>query len=153
MSESDANQPNLGHNFHSYSTIPSELFEGRTATNQPSPQTQTNQVRILDKIVAADGSKPPNAFSHDQYNILYERESRWNEVRKYSEFIRRFAGEASNIDMSKENFYDLYNMAVSLLKSVDSLDPDKMRRSEVIPIIYSRNQLNRWIHMFHQLLI
>ena len=30
------------------------------------------------------------------------------------------------MDITKENYYDLYNMAVCLLKAVDSLDPDKM---------------------------
>lgn len=38
------------------------------------------------------------------------------------------------MEISKENYYDLYNMAVCLLKSVDSLDPDKIntrKNSEV----------------------
>lgn len=65
----------------------------------------------------------------DRYQILYEREARWSEVRKYSEFIRRFAMEASHVDVTKDNYYDLYNMAVCLLKSVDSLDPDKIQPS------------------------
>jgi len=51
-------------------------------------------------------------------------------VRKYSEYIRRFATESSHTDITKENYYDLYNMAVCLLKSVDSLDPDKVHSTQ-----------------------
>jgi len=56
-------------------------------------------------------------------NVL---ETRWTEVKKYSEFIARYAGEAQHLEVSKENYYDLYNVAVCLLKAVDSLDPDKL---------------------------
>ena len=34
--------------------------------------------------------------------------------------------DATHIEISKENYYDLYNMAVCLLKAVDSLDPEKV---------------------------
>eukprot|EP01119_Soliformovum_irregulare_P011642 TRINITY_DN293_c3_g1_i2.p1 TRINITY_DN293_c3_g1~~TRINITY_DN293_c3_g1_i2.p1 ORF type:complete len:454 (-),score=62.25 TRINITY_DN293_c3_g1_i2:58-1419(-) len=67
----------------------------------------------------------PYTIPDERYLLLYEREARWSEVRKYSEYIRRFASESSHMEMTKENYYDLYNMAVCLLKSVDSLDPDK----------------------------
>lgn len=52
-------------------------------------------------------------------------------MRRFSEHIRRFATEASHMEITKENFYELYNMALLLLKSVDSLDPDKTKKNEV----------------------
>jgi hypothetical protein len=95
--------------------------------------------RMMDKL-AAESTKPvmtslpsaniggfanTSASAEERYQLLLERESKWAEVRKYSEFIRRFATEASHVEISKEYYYDLYNMAVCLLKAVDSLDPDK----------------------------
>jgi len=59
-------------------------------------------------------------------NLPEGKEARWAEVRKCSEFITRYAIEAQHRDVTKENYYDLYNMAVCLLKAVDSLDPDKL---------------------------
>jgi len=56
-------------------------------------------------------------------------ETRWDEVKNYSEFIARYAGEAPRLELTKENYYDLYNVAVCLLKAVDSLDPDKLTHS------------------------
>eukprot|EP01112_Ceratiomyxa_fruticulosa_P018388 TRINITY_DN586_c0_g1_i3.p1 TRINITY_DN586_c0_g1~~TRINITY_DN586_c0_g1_i3.p1 ORF type:complete len:466 (-),score=78.87 TRINITY_DN586_c0_g1_i3:373-1770(-) len=70
-------------------------------------------------------------YSDERFHVLYEREIRWTEVRKYSEFIRRFATEASHMEITKENYYDLYNMAVCLLKSVDGLDPDKFNNRKI----------------------
>lgn len=63
-----------------------------------------------------------------EYAGMIERDNKWAEVKKYSDYIRRFATEASHMEITKENYYDLYNMAVCLLKSVDSLDPDKLQQ-------------------------
>jgi transcription elongation factor Elf1 len=41
------------------------------------------------------------------------------------------------LDITKENFYDLYNMALCLLKSVDGLDPDKIQRKLEQPQAYT----------------
>jgi len=57
--------------------------------------------------------------------------SAWSEVIKYSEFISRYAQEAQHLPVTKENYYDLYNVAVCLLKAVDSLDPDKLTQQKV----------------------
>jgi len=54
------------------------------------------------------------------------REAKWMEIRKYIDYMRRFAySEGSQMDLSKEHFFDLYNMSVHLLRAIDSLDPDK----------------------------
>eukprot|EP01114_Cavostelium_apophysatum_P005543 TRINITY_DN1672_c1_g1_i1.p1 TRINITY_DN1672_c1_g1~~TRINITY_DN1672_c1_g1_i1.p1 ORF type:complete len:296 (+),score=56.08 TRINITY_DN1672_c1_g1_i1:150-1037(+) len=59
--------------------------------------------------------------------LITHRDYRWTEIRKYSEYIRRFAySESSQADITKDNYYDLYNMAVGLIKSIDALDPDKV---------------------------
>jgi hypothetical protein len=53
------------------------------------------------------------------------------------------------MEITKENYYDLYNMAVCLLKSVDSLDPDKInhpapqrKTSEVIDTFLLSSHIN-----------
>eukprot|EP01117_Protostelium_nocturnum_P005883 TRINITY_DN2116_c0_g1_i5.p2 TRINITY_DN2116_c0_g1~~TRINITY_DN2116_c0_g1_i5.p2 ORF type:complete len:495 (+),score=181.03 TRINITY_DN2116_c0_g1_i5:366-1850(+) len=71
------------------------------------------------------GSSIGNSSAEERYQQLMEKEAKWSEVRKYSDLIRRFATDAVNVEITKENYYDLYNMAVCLLRSVDSLDPDK----------------------------
>lgn len=52
-------------------------------------------------------------------------------MRRYIELIKRVATDAAHMELTKDTFYDLYNMALLLLKSVDSLDPDKTKKSEV----------------------
>eukprot|EP01132_Coremiostelium_polycephalum_P008030 gene8030-9876_t len=69
---------------------------------------------------------------------IHNYDKRWNEIRIYSDLIKRFAIEASHISISKENYDDLYNMAFCLLKSVDSLDPDKPKRNS-IDILYPKS--------------
>lgn len=61
---------------------------------------------------------------------MYEREIRWNEVRRYIDLIKRVATDATHMELTKDTFYELYNMALMLLKSVDSLDPDKTKKSD-----------------------
>jgi len=75
-----------------------------------------------------------DSYSDERFHLIYQREARWAEVRKYSEYIRRFANaDVTQMDITKENYYDLYNMAVCLLKSIDGLDPDKMHSSGPMP--------------------
>jgi len=66
-----------------------------------------------------------SGISAEACQMMLEKEAKWSEVRRYSELIRRFATDAMGIEITKENYYDLYNMAVCLLRSVDNLDPDK----------------------------
>jgi len=61
---------------------------------------------------------------------MSEQDSRWAEIITYTYHIHRIATEASHVQITKENYYDLYNMAVCLLKAVDSLDPDKMHNMQ-----------------------
>lgn len=66
------------------------------------------------------------------------REAKWSEIRKYVEFLRRYAySENTGIDLSKENFYDLYGMVIHLLRAIDSLDPDKVHQP---PYPFSRRE-------------
>lgn len=52
-------------------------------------------------------------------------------MRRYIDVIRRVATDGAHVELTKDAFYDLYNMALLLLKAVDSLDPDKTKKSEV----------------------
>jgi hypothetical protein len=109
--------------------------------NQPTGMPSTTQTSNSSSTGAAPTN--PNNFTYDErFHVLYEREIRWTEVRRYSEFIRRFATELSHLDITKENFYDLYNMALCLLKSVDGLDPDKIaRKLEQPQYAYMQSQM------------
>eukprot|EP01114_Cavostelium_apophysatum_P001834 TRINITY_DN11606_c0_g1_i1.p1 TRINITY_DN11606_c0_g1~~TRINITY_DN11606_c0_g1_i1.p1 ORF type:complete len:294 (-),score=35.64 TRINITY_DN11606_c0_g1_i1:11-892(-) len=66
-------------------------------------------------------------FGDERQLMSSNRDSKWLEIRKFSDFIRRFAStpDVAHIDITKENFYDLYNSALGLLKAIDGLDPDK----------------------------
>jgi len=69
------------------------------------------------------------SFSGDErFHLSYQRESRLSEVRKYSDSIRKFANslDPSQMEITKDNYFDLYNMGVCLVKAVEALDPDKM---------------------------
>jgi len=58
-----------------------------------------------------------------------DRESKWNDVKLHSERIRKFASDASNnLEITKDTYYDMYNIAVGLLRCIDGLDPDKRQR-------------------------
>lgn len=112
---------------------------------QQQMQQPTNPLMFRNDKIDNNG-RMGGGVSSEAYQILLEKENRWgevsrwkerkrltwSEVRKYSELIRRFATEAANIEITKENYYDLYNMAVRLLRSVDSLDPDKMVGANIV---------------------
>jgi hypothetical protein len=118
-------------------TIPQDP-QSKVTINPTQPSLSSSMSALSANTAAATANGTTTAtsqtstgstFTYDErFHILYEREIRWTEVRKYSEFIRRFATEASHMEITKENYYDLYNMALCLLKSVDSLDPDKLNR-------------------------
>jgi len=77
---------------------------------------------------------PDQAFNEDRYYVGIQREAKWADIRKYSEYIRRFASaDVAHLEITKENYYDLYNMGVSLLKSIDGLDPDKSHSLSSLP--------------------
>jgi len=66
----------------------------------------------------------------DQWQFYaYEREWRWAEIRRYSDYIRRCASEPQ-MELNREKYIELYNMAVGLLRAVDSLDPDLRLRKK-----------------------
>jgi len=96
------------------------------------------QQNSSDKIQSADDCS--TKISNTE-NFTFEREARWSEVRKYTEFIQRFANEASHIEVSKDNYFELYNMAVCLLKAVDSLDPDKIQQQKKTSELVSPPQM------------
>jgi len=88
---------------------------------------------MLGHVPTPPSIPPPTPMQHPSHipeESMHNNESKdakWAEVRKYSEYIRGFAIEAPLLaEISKEKYYDLYNMAVCLLKCVDSLDPDKI---------------------------
>jgi len=67
-----------------------------------------------------------------RYNA-YERESTWAEVEKLSGYISRYAvAEAASHtgDISKEKYYDLFNIGVHLLKAIETLDPDRLSKTD-----------------------
>lgn len=109
-------QMNMGYvipqNFPSmeyYETDPRENF--REKDGNSIPKAPTSSFSLISEI---------------SNKIQLERELKWKEAKKYSEFIRRFCTEASLSDLTKENYYDLYNMTICLLKSIDALDPEKI---------------------------
>lgn len=108
-SGSDSSQP---HSHHQHQTPTSNI------------QRMSSQTMGINVNGSSESSSPE---MDDRVHLLYQREQKWNEVRKYSEYIRRFANaDSSQLEISKETYFDLYNMAVYLLKAIDGLDPDKM---------------------------
>jgi hypothetical protein len=66
-----------------------------------------------------------------QSTSFYERENIWGEIRLYSEHLRRYASEVPHPEVTREKFFEIYNLAVGLLRAIDCLDPDyKMRKIE-----------------------
>jgi len=47
------------------------------------------------------------------------------------EVIRKIAADSNQMELTKEKYYELYNVAVSLLRTIDLLDPEKGRRAEM----------------------
>ncbi|PRP73848.1 hypothetical protein PROFUN_10218 [Planoprotostelium fungivorum] len=104
------------------------MQQQQMALQQQQMQQPTNPLMFRNDKIDNNG-RLGGGVSSEAYQILLEKENRWGE---YSELIRRFATEAANIEITKENYYDLYNMAVRLLRSVDSLDPDKMVGANIV---------------------
>lgn len=66
-----------------------------------------------------------------------DREARWANVRRLSALFQKLIGEIPpGADLPKDSYYELYNTAVSLVRAVDILDPDRgqggRRPSEVL---------------------
>jgi len=107
--------PNMNQNYSPmdyYETDPRESFRDKESNS--TSKLPTSSFSLIGDI---------NSVAN---KVQMERETKWKEAKRYSEFIRRFCAEASLSDLTKENYYDLYNMAVCLLKSIDSLDPEKI---------------------------
>jgi len=70
-------------------------------------------------------------------NIQIENgDNKWHEVRKHSEMIKNYSLDAlKQADITKDKYYEIYNTAVSLLRSIDCLDPDKRMRDSNTSII------------------
>jgi len=113
--------------YHSYQNFP-ELFDSRL------PNLSQNSFKFFPELDApTDGidNTGTNKLSEDTIQVMCEQDSRWVEVKNCCGYIRRFATEASHTEVTKENYCDLYNMAVCLLKFVDSLDPDNLQNGEL----------------------
>lgn len=121
-------QPLQNVGFHAgHASLMPEFFDPRLPRASEDSSSLRGQRGLGDQGAATlGGSVKLSAVGEERYQMMLEREARWAEVRKYSDYIRRFAVESQHIEITKENYYDLYNMAVCLLKSVDSLDPDKV---------------------------
>lgn len=69
------------------------------------------------------------------------------QVRRYTEVIRKIAAEYGQSELTKDKYYELYNMGVSLLRTIDMLDPEKARRNDMtrevsIQSLWSRCQVS-----------
>jgi len=99
------------------------FLRNQTQTQQQQTQTQTQtqlQPRILTKI--QPNFKKLGVYEENTKSPLY-----WSQIQLYTEMINQFSQIASqNKVLSKENYYDLYSLAVLLLKMVDGVDPDKL---------------------------
>jgi len=74
-------------------------------------------------------STQPSASDEPKFTYSPDRESKWIEVKVSSEKIRKFAVDATtNLEITKDGYYEMYNIAVSLLRCIDGLDPDKRLR-------------------------
>lgn len=119
--------------YQTFQSMTPEMYES-TRTSSLSHTGQPNQAhsqtKILEKVSQEGSNKLIQSLSSESSNF----ENRWIDVKKYCDTIRKFANEASIMELSRENYYDLYTLAVCLVKSVDGLDPDKgstsTRRSE-----------------------
>jgi len=94
-------------------------------SNNPSSINENSNTHSQQGPSRSQGNSQISADFDERY-LLYQKEARWSEIRKYSDYIRRFANSETQIDITKETYFDLYNMAICLLKSIDGLDPDKM---------------------------
>jgi hypothetical protein len=121
--------------------LQARIMENKLANANPQDKISLTQSSGMSSggPVPVNGPGTPatshgQSFAYDErFHALYEREIRWNEVKRYIELIKRVATDAAHMELTKDTFYDLYNMALLLLKSVDSLDPDKTKKSESAP--------------------
>jgi len=73
------------------------------------------------------GEQPP--VSNEQQRYVTERQSCWAEISKLSDYIQRYAiTEYSQLELTREKYFDLYNIAIHLLRAIESLDPERARR-------------------------
>eukprot|EP00026_Physarum_polycephalum_P005210 Phypoly_transcript_05240.p1 GENE.Phypoly_transcript_05240~~Phypoly_transcript_05240.p1 ORF type:complete len:473 (+),score=81.43 Phypoly_transcript_05240:240-1658(+) len=125
----------------SLQSLQSRLIESNKLANASSSQDkisipQSSSSGMSSGPVSVNGgpgtpSTPHQSFAYDErFHALYEREIRWNEVRRYIDKKKKKKKNAAHMELTKDTFYDLYNMALQLLKSVDSLDPDKSKKSD-----------------------
>jgi hypothetical protein len=64
-----------------------------------------------------------------------------SKVEKLSGYISRYAvaEAASHTDISKEKYYDLFNIGVHLLKAIETLDPDRLSKNDHQVHVQKRN--------------
>jgi len=118
-------------------TEDSSLLSGDVQLESESPLHNNNSQISPEPgriITGIPRTTPDQAFNEDRYYVGIQREAKWADIRKYSEYIRRFASaDVAHLEITKENYYDLYNMGVILLKSIDGLDPDKAHSLSALP--------------------
>eukprot|EP01103_Thecamoeba_quadrilineata_P009163 TRINITY_DN1887_c0_g1_i2.p1 TRINITY_DN1887_c0_g1~~TRINITY_DN1887_c0_g1_i2.p1 ORF type:complete len:305 (-),score=32.17 TRINITY_DN1887_c0_g1_i2:215-1129(-) len=100
------------------------------AGHKPPPQSSLPMEKNDGKIHQNHGYPPDNRWQSN----FYERETIWGEIRLYSDHLRRYASESPHPEVTREKFFEIYNLAVGLLRAIDCLDPDyKMRKMESVP--------------------
>jgi len=87
---------------------------------------------ITEKLESKSHSNSGSFLPENRWqSSFYERENIWGEIRLYSEHLRRYASESPHPEVTREKFFEIYNLAVGLLRAIDCLDPDyKMRKLE-----------------------
>ncbi len=117
----------------------------------------------INMAAARNESPSPTSTDESRYRLyMYEREGTWAEasvntqsnwifpltisflifalplpqIEKLSGYISRYAlAESSNpAELTKEKYYDLINIAIHLMKVIETLDPDKLK-TEVITVV------------------
>lgn len=102
-------------------------FDGRAhVSDQPLPPPPGQDAR------------PSNPDASAQSGATLDKESRWAHVRRLSAMFQKLVTEVpASGELSKETYYEMYNTAVSLVRAVDPLDPDRAvqaARSSEVPI-------------------
>jgi len=72
----------------------------------------------------------PSSSEESKFNFNSpDRETKWSEVKVACERIKKFAVDATtNLEITRDSYYELYNMTVGLLRNIDGLDPDRRQR-------------------------
>lgn len=91
---------------------------------------------IEHSVASSDASRPSFDVLSATSSAGSDRDRRWADVRRLSlQFQKLLPDSVPASDISKNVFYELYNTAVSLVRAVDGLDPDRQhpvaRGSEV----------------------